>query len=298
MDRRQFLKVSQGIAGLIILNGCVNRGNVSSVRFGLVTDSHFARREAAGSRFYEQSLDKMRAAMTVFNEQKPDFVIELGDFKDMGKTGEETLAFLDEIEAEYQTFKGDVYHVLGNHDEDNISKASFLQHTANAGAAKGKNYYSFTVKKVKFIVLDANYNEDGSDYDSGNFDWTKAYIPRRQLDWLTKELDTRQPVVVFIHQLLDLTQRQHGTVVGNAEEVIAALEKNGNVLAVFQGHHHAGSYNFSGGIHYFTMKGMIEGALPDNNSFAIVEITPSRDIVIDGFYNCEDRELRSLGFGV
>jgi len=295
MDRRQFIKVSQGIAGMLVLNGCGSIGKSSassSVGFGLVTDSHFARKKAAGSRKYEQSLEKMRAAMTAFNERKPDFVIELGDFKDMGKDKEETLAFLDEIEAEYKSFNGDVYHVLGNHDEDNISKASFLQHTANAGAANGKNYYSFTVKKVKFIVLDANYNEDGSDYDSGNFDWTKAYIPRQQLDWLVKELDTRLPVVVFLHQLLDLTQRKHGTVVGNAEEVIAALEKHGNVLAVFQGHHHSGSYNYSGGIHYFTMKGMIEGALPDNNSFAVVEITPSRDILIDGFFNCEDRELR------
>jgi len=296
MNRRQFIKVSQGVAGIVILNSCINKATTKSdtIRFGMVTDLHFARKEEAGTRYYNQSLDKLREAIRVFNENQPDFVIELGDFKDMGEDKTRTLAFLDEIETEYQASNAPIYHVLGNHDMDNISKSDFLQHTSNAGDAKGKNFYSFTVKGLKFIVLDANYNEDMTDYDSGDFDWTKAFIPQRQLEWLAQELDTRQPVVVFLHQLLDLTQRQHGVCVGNAEEVIAALEKNGNVLAVFQGHHHSGSYYFGNGIHYFTMKAMIEGALPDNNSFAIVEITSSRDIIIDGFYNCENKEMRKI----
>jgi 3',5'-cyclic AMP phosphodiesterase CpdA len=290
MNRRQFLQVSQGIAGMMIMGGCVaNRGLSASktVRFGLVTDLHFSRNSSR----YGQSVAKLHDAIQVFNEQKPDFIIELGDFKDLGENKEQTLAFLDEIEAEFQAFNGDVYHVLGNHDEDSISKQDFLQHTVNAGAAKGKNFYSFTVEVLKFIVLDANYNEDMTDYDRGNFDWTKAFIPQQQLDWLAQELDTRQPVVIFLHQLLDLTQRQHGVCVGNAEEVIAALEKSGNVLAVFQGHHHRGSYQFSGGIHYYTMKAMGEGSLP-NNSFAMVEITDNLDIFIDGYFNCEDLVLK------
>ena len=79
--------------------------------------------------------------------------------------------------------------------------------------------------------------------------------------------------------------------VGNADEVVPLLEENGNILAVFQGHHHPGHYSFRNNIHYWTMKGMIEGELPGNNSFAVVEIGVNNNIRIDGFFNCEDKEL-------
>ncbi|MDR1859991.1 MAG: metallophosphoesterase [Bacteroidales bacterium] len=294
MDRRHFLKVSHGIAGALLCDGCSSLLSASGsniVRFGLVTDLHFAHRAKSGSRYYEQSVAKLRDAIRVFNEQKPDFIIELGDFKDQGSTATDTLAFLDEIEAEYQTFNGPAYHVLGNHDQDNISKEDFFKHISNPGAANGKRYYSFAVNGVKFIVLDANYKEDGTDYDRGNFDWTKAFIPSSQTEWLSRELNTRKPVVIFLHQLLDVTRRKDGTVVGNADAVNEILARRGNVMAVFQGHHHAGSYNFSNGIHYFTMNGMIEGALPKNNSYAVVSIDKSHSITVDGYFNCEDRLL-------
>lgn len=295
MDRRTFFISSYGFAGLLACNslGVMSCSSDSAkIRFGIITDLHYAKRPKAGSRDYVQTVNKLREATKIFNESSLDFVVELGDFKDIGNTKEQTLSFLDEIEAEFKKFRGPVYHVLGNHDMDNISKTDFLEHTENQGVSKGKAYYSFLWKGVKFIVLDANYNADGSDYDSGNFDWKEAYIPQAQQDWLSRELSTEQPVIVFLHQLLDLTQKQHNVCVVNAPEVIDLLEKSNRVLAVFQGHHHSGSYYFGNGIYYFTLKGMIEGAFPANNSFAIVEIDKSLNISIDGFYNCEDKYFR------
>ena len=178
-------------------------------------------------------------------------------------------------------------------DRDSISKDDFLQHTSNQGDADKKAYYSFAFDNIKFIVLDANYNLDGTPYDKGNFDWTKAYIPEDQIGWLRKELKgNNKPVIIFIHQLLDrFSDISKSLCVSNADEIVPLLEENGNVLAVFQGHHHAGHYSFRNNIHYWTMKGMIEGNLPDNNSFAIVEIDTQNNIHIDGFYNCEDKDL-------
>ena len=101
-----------------------------------------------------------------------------------------------------------------------------------------------------------------------------------------------KPVIIFIHQLLDrFSDISKSLCVSNADEIVPLLEENGNVLAVFQGHHHAGHYSFRNNIHYWTMKGMIEGNLPDNNSFAVVEIDTQNNIHIDGFYNCEDKDL-------
>jgi predicted phosphodiesterase len=294
MNRRTFFISSYGFVGLLACNSfgqisCLSKS--AKIRFGLITDLHYAKRLSVGSRYYEQTVNKLREATKIFNESGLDFVVELGDFKDIGNNKEQSLSFLEEIEAEFKKFRGPVYHVLGNHDMDNISKTDFLEHTENDGDSKGKAYYSFLWKDLKFIVLDANYNSDGSDYDSGNFDWKEAYIPQAQQDWLSVELSTEQPVIVFLHQLLDLTQKQQNVCVVNALEVIDLLEKSNRVLAVFQGHHHSGSYHFSNRIHYFTLKGMIEGAFPANNSFAIVEIDNSLNITIDQFYNSENKFL-------
>jgi len=263
------------------------------VRFGLLADPHYARREMQINRYYRDAIVKLRSAVKVFNESDLDFLVELGDLKDMGEypDREETLSFLDEIEKELQKFRGPVYHVLGNHDMDSISKEDFLSHAENSGFAKSRAHYSFSFREIKFIVLDANFNPDGSDYDKGNFDWKSALIPGEQLSWLEKELETKSPVVVFIHQLIDSppTVDIHH-LIHNASEVRELLEKSGQVLAVFQGHYHRGSYSYRKGIHYYTLTGMSENPLPAN-SFAISEMYRDLGINVQGFGAAESRCL-------
>lgn len=259
----------------------------------MITDLHYADKPARGNRFYVDTIQKLRDAVRVFNEEKPDFVIELGDFKDNGVNREQTLLYLDTIETEYRKFRGAHYHVLGNHDVDNISKSDFLKHTGNHGQAGNKTWYSFVEKNIRFIILDANHDEKGRNHENGEFDWTKPYVlPGEQLEWLSAELGKGEPAVVFLHQLLDLTKKDKGYCVVNARDVIDILERRGNVIAVFQGHHHAGGYLYANGIHYYTLKGMIEGPYPTSNSFALVEIDASLNISIRGFKNCGDNFLR------
>ena len=300
MNRRSFIKSSCGTVYLLPVLSLESRSgnnnnNSLPVRFGLITDLHFAESPDKGSRYYSQSNQKLLSAIQIFNDSHPDFIIELGDFKDQDEPPEKsrTLAYLDEIEGVMRQFNGPVYHVLGNHDMDSISKRDFLAHTKNHGTADGKSYYSFTHRHIKFIVLDANCNEDGSDYNTGNFDWTYARIPDSQVQWLNKELaGGNNPVIVFVHQLLDwFSDVDESLYIKNAETVVETLEKSSRVLAVFQGHHHSGNYSYRNGIHYFTMNAAVEGNLPENNSFAMVEIDSELNIHIKGFYNCENRFL-------
>ncbi|MGI6572303.1 MAG: metallophosphoesterase [Fermentimonas sp.] len=267
-----------------------------NVKFGLITDVHYARCENIGNRNYDQSDDKVRIAMDEFKLHSLDFIIQLGDFKDQGKTREETITFLKEINGVLDSYGKPIYHVLGNHDMDNISKKDFLSNITSPSECRGKNYYSFKVRGIKFIVLDANYRLDETDYDSGNYNWEEAMIPKHEMDWLSKELkDGDEPVVVFIHQLLDTDSNIYkGLYVHNAAEVNHLMIQSKRVLAVFQGHHHEGAYSIQDNIHYFTMKGMVEGKLPNSNSYAIVEIMPNGDILIDGYALCPDKILRNL----
>lgn len=299
MTRRGFL-AGVGAVGVLGIAGRVSAQTSAgrAVRFGVVTDAHYSTQKTAGDRHYAASLAKMRQAVDAFNGNGLDFAIELGDLKDMGAKPDrdETLRFLDAIEGEFARFKGPRYHVLGNHDMDCISKEDFLAHTENHGAAKGKRHYAFETGGVKFVALDACYNKDRTPYRCGNFDWRLAFIPDDEIEWFDAELKkATTPVVVFCHQMLDgfsATGPLGVLAVGNWKRAVELMERSDNVIAAIQGHHHAGHYSFRNGIHYWTMKGMITGAHPPHNSFAVVEVSPAGAISISGFGDCKNCNLQ------
>jgi alkaline phosphatase len=69
------------------------------------------------------------------------------------------------------------------------------------------------------------------------------------------------------------------------------LEASGKVLAVFQGHHHSGDYKNITGIHYYTLKALVEGSGYDNNAYAIAEILPDGNITITGYHKAQSKQL-------
>ena len=216
---------------------------------------------------------------------------KLGDFKDQDKPPDEkrTIQHLQIIEGVFQQFNGPRYHVLGNHDLDSISKQQFLTNVENTNISKDRGYYSFDSGKLHFIVLDANFRSDGSDYDHGSFDWKDANIPPDELLWLQQDLAaTKEPVIVFIHQLLD---GEGDVFVKNADQVRKILQDSTKVLAVFQGHHHEGSYRNIEDIHYYTLKAVVEGSGAENNSYAIVEVFPDHSITITGYRKAISKKL-------
>ncbi|MCF7954625.1 MAG: metallophosphoesterase [Phycisphaerae bacterium] len=252
------------------------------MRFGVITDLHYADRDKAGSRYYRDSLSKAAESIALFNEQKVDFVVELGDFKDQGVPSSEasSISYLQTVEGVFQQFNGPRYHALGNHDMDSISKAQFLDNVENTGIEAGRSYYSFDVKGVHCAVLDANFNSDGSDYDHGNFDWRDENIPDAELDWLKDDLAAAKgTVIIFLHQCLDGEGEYY---FNNGVNVRKILEESGKVAAVFQGHHHAGGYNLINGIHYYTFPAMCEGPFPENNAYTIVDVLEDR-IIVTGY---------------
>ena len=262
-----------------------------TVRFGIVTDCHYADVDTIGTRYYRQSLEKLGECVEEMNGQKVDFLVELGDFKDQDSPPieQKTLSYLQTIESVFHKFDGPTYHVLGNHDVDSISKTQFLANIKNTGIDPCKSYYSFDFNSVHFVVLDANYKSDGIDYDHGDFNWTDANIPPAELQWLRQDLATsRGAVIVLIHQLLDGAGSHY---VNNAAEVRQVLEQSGRILAVFQGHLHDGGYSLINRIHYYTLKAIVEGSGTENNSYAIVEVRRDLSINITGYHKAVSKQL-------
>lgn len=98
INRREFiLSVVATAAG----GACAVADEMPVVTFGMVSDLHYAELPDAiddpGTRCFKDAPLKLRDAVKVMNGRKVDFMIELGDFKDMMATKEATLKCLDDF---------------------------------------------------------------------------------------------------------------------------------------------------------------------------------------------------------
>lgn len=258
----------------------------TALRFGIVTDAHYADTDTRGGRAYRDGLKLMRECVETMNQEKVDFLIELGDFKDQDNPPIEakTLTCLKTIESEFTKFTGPRYHVLGNHDMDSLSKKTFLESVESTGIPSDKSYYAFVHKGLQCIVLDATFKRDGTPYDKGNFDWKDANIPKEELDWLRMTLsECAGKSIVFVHQRLD--NDGAAICVRNAAEVRKILEESKKVVAVFSGHDHPGAKSVIEGIHYYTLRWLTSG-------YAIVELRNEGLLTVRGFRKVSSTDLK------
>jgi alkaline phosphatase len=264
------------------------------VRFGILTDVHYADKPTTGTRFYRDSLAKMQVAVAALNDRaRVDatgmaFGAALGDLVDSAgatvsdESVVQELAYLKTIEAEWAKFGAERHYVLGNHCVDTLTKDEFVAATAARPAP-----YSFDVPfrgaegTLHIVALDACFTAAGAPYGRKNFDWRDTNIPDSQIDWLARDLAaTRHPVIVLAHQRLDGTGDHH---VKNAARVRAVIEAaSPKILAVLQGHSHQNFVATINGVPYCVLRAMVEAAGPDNNAFATVELFADLSIAVRG----------------
>lgn len=282
---RKASRFAAATAGVVSL-GCSHLRRDSTqarrpLRIGLVTDVHYADKETWKTRHYRASLARLSAAVTHFNEAKADCVIELGDFIDQADSAERELLWLDQIESIYAQARCPRHHVLGNHCVHTLTKEQFLSR-----CGEKRSYDSFDLGGFHFVILDACFRKDGQPYGNKNSHWTDANIPPAELEWLEADLKrTRRPVVVFIHQRLDVDD-SHG--VKQQAEVRRQLESSGRVLAVFQGHSHANALSQINGIPYCTLAAMVEG---DANAYGLLTLDENGTMHLEGSGRQESRSF-------
>ena len=284
-------------------------GPSPALRFGLVTDIHYADKNADGTRVYRDSLAKMRAAVAALNDvaQKDAtgmaFAVTLGDQVDYA--GDDTsapnvateLGWLKTIEAEWAKINAPRHYVLGNHCVFSLTKEEFFANTAARPAP-----YSFDAPfigatgAIHFIVLDACFTSAGLPYGRRNFDWRDSNLPAAQLDWLASDLEkSSHPVIILAHQRLDGdTSNGAGDFqVKNAAAARRILEKSGKITAVLQGHWHKNFLATVNNIPYCVFRAIVEDPGPENNAFACVEVYPDYSVAIRG--NFRQSNYANLG---
>lgn len=247
MNRRNFLQKGALGAGAMLLpqthisfradslfskHQALNFGIVADVHHGMMPDTH-----QRLSTFVEQAI-----------AQEVDFIIQLGDFCHKEPKSK---AFLET----WREFKGDKYHVLGNHDMDLSSKAEIMDFWEMPEA-----YYTFDQKGIRFIVLDANFlYQDGKFTDYGNSNFyvdhnLRTYIDDTQIAWFGAELAAADmPVIVISHQ--SLWHYQWG--VKNRLALQRQMEKHSDkVICCLNGHNHIDFHHQQNGIHYVEINSM------------------------------------------
>jgi 3',5'-cyclic AMP phosphodiesterase CpdA len=238
--RRRFLATALGAAATLPLPALARSGAQGKLRFGAISDIHHD--------VMHDGMQRLAAFLEAMREAKPDFIVQLGDFC---KPTAANRPFLDL----WNSHDGPRHHVIGNHDMD----GGFQREQTVAWYGMPGRHYAFDRGGVRFLVLDGN--------DPGG---TKGgyhrFIADDQKAWLEGELAAaRAPVIVFIHQPLDLPGG-----VANQREIRAVLEKgrgpdHAGVAAVFSGHCHQDCVNRINGIAHVQINSASYVWLPANS---------------------------------
>ncbi len=284
---------------LFILGMTTTQTIYGQFKIGIFADCQYSDCDSKGVRYYRNSLAKLNECITDFNERPLDFVVGLGDLIDNNFSSFET------VNHELEKLDKKVFQVTGNHDFsvdknnlDKVPKALNLKDT----------YYTFTHKDWQFIFLDGNkisihsnnkktveqaekklaeLKENGQ--PNAN-DWNGG-VGQKQIKWLEKQLKAATKrnlkVAIFCHYPL-LPHEAH--TLWDSEAVLELIGNYNCVKAWINGHNHAGGYAYENGIHFITMKGMVD--TEKENSYSILSFS-KREIKIEGF----GREIgRTLNF--
>lgn len=270
------------------------------VRILAIADIQYADKDAHGTRFYRNSIQKLERIRLETQGQPLDFLIHLGDLVDGGYRNVQAPL------AELERFPLQKYFVMGNHDfadtEENVEK------TRKALGLGLPSYYSFDRGNWRFVAADSNtlgayFKPKQEPLKSeaeaamrtaveAKASYAKSWnggIDKAQFAWLKSLLERSEAegkkVLIFAHT----PARPIGPHIAiNTGEIVSFLAKHPCVKAYVNGHDHRGGYEEAGGVHYLTVSGLVETA--DIASYAILELYADR-IEVLGHGNTPSRKL-------
>ena len=162
---------------LCLLVAAICAGSFAQVTIAQISDTHIGEKRAP------HAADNLKLAVQMINERHPDAVILSGDIGENPEAWEKARGILKHL-------KPPLYYAPGNHDVHSSDVDRYRR-------VFGKDYYTFRVKDVEFVVIDSQL--------LGNYDSYDAKRPQplppqteeeseRMLDWLAHvrdEDDTR-----------------------------------------------------------------------------------------------------------
>ena len=290
------------LAGVAVLMFPSLRAQEPLISFGIVADVQYADQDTAIGREYRQSIGKLQRCESALSGEKTSFVVQLGDFVDVG------LGNFDRLLPIFQQIQAPRHSVLGNHDVYTIPREVLLKELEMPSA-----YYAFSVRGWRFLVLDGmqesvhgGWRESDPRYLAGRDTlavlerehavnakiWNGA-VGEQQRNWLRQNLaeasEKQERVVVFCHfpVLAESCRPEH--LLWDHHQVLAILESAPSMVAYMNGHDHKGGYAEHNGIHYVTFPAMVEHS--SEQSCKVVDVFPDR-LIVRGAGSMAGQELK------
>ena len=281
----------------IMLFSC-NKEKNTSFKIGVIADCQYCNCDIKWDRYYKKAPQRLKEAVATLNKDSLNYTIHLGDFIDKDYNS------LDSILPTWKTLTSKSYHVLGNHDfevQDSLKEKVLEKLNIK------KRYYSFVENDWRFIVLDGNdlsfygttSKEKAQQTDSlfnqlkdENLPYLKKWnggLSNKQLKWIQQELDKavqeNQKVGFYCHFPIFPVDEHN---IWNREQFLSLIKPYKNVKLFFNGHNHAGAYEFVDNVHYLTFKGMVD----TENTSAFAKVKFENDTVfVEGFEREISRKL-------
>lgn len=270
--------------------------------FGLFADTQYADIETLGKRNYRGSIKILENTVQKFNQYELSRIINLGDLIDRDFVSfEKPLNILKKSRLP-------IIHVFGNHD---FTVEDGMKRKVPALLENPRGYHSFEKEGFLFIILNGmdislEAHKAGSkkyklaekklaELNATGANNAKAYnggLGAKQLVWLEKQLQSAEKkglkTLIFCHFPL---LPENGLQLWDHQNMIDMLTKYSTVKAYFSGHHHEGNYVVDQGIHYLTVKGMVE-SLAESSGY-IVYVFPNQ-LVLKGMGEQENLEMDFL----
>lgn len=239
MKRRQFIQTAIGGSAFLILPinlKAFAKSQKRSLKIGICADIH--------KDVMHDSDSRLQTFINKAAERDLDFIIQMGDFCRPYDYNREFLSIWD-------SYKGNKYHVIGNHEMD----GGFTRKQVIDFWNVQEQYYSFSKNGFHFIVLDGNDNNPSKDKAS----CYARFIGQKQLDWLKSDLNsTKLPCIIFSHQTLE----ENDDGIENRKEIRELFETENKeagfnkIIACFSGHHHTDYTTKINDIYYIQINSM------------------------------------------
>lgn len=272
------------------------------LHLGIIADPQYAAiaHNESMTRFYSNSLAKLREATAAFNAMELDAVVVLGDVIDHGF--ENFAPALQVLEA----LRHPVIFLPGNHDfAVKPEQRSMVQAALDMPAP----YYDRVIKGVRLIITDcceiSTFAPPVGDprleqaeaqlaalkaQDAINAHRWNAGVSTTQLRWLQQRLSLAEQrgekaIVLGYYPLHPFSDHA----LWNADAMAKVIAASPAAVAYLSGHDHRGNYGQIGHTHFINFKGMVD--TERDNAFATLTVF-SDALTIDGFGREENRHLQ------
>ena len=266
-------------------------------QMGLVADIQYA---SNSDNTMTNSLDRLSEAVKIWEENKINLVINLGDTIDGGVDENESKNDMMRVTSMIPKHIH-VEHVIGNHCLKNNKRETVRDLLSIVSDYRVINLS----QDWKLIILDTTeLSVCGGGYPKGTYQHSETEeflknnpkavsynggVCSKQLQWLDDTLNEilnveyagdllhRKKVMIAAHHPIGPLVPSHQA--WNADSIVAVLNKYPSLVhTVFSGHYHEGGYVMLNGIHYLTLSSLMSSP---GNSFSIMTIN-NNTLTIDG----------------